>query len=240
MKTRENTFDTSVYGGQVWSVYHNDTTEEWIAKDGSGRRRTVTAPPRFVSPKDRKAWEAAGRPNFEVHGFNGYTEDQSVPPGTFDDHVYAGSRLSEIPTNPTELSKWLVDRVTDPKAGAGAGNGFPVSVRTLTLATDILNDPLASPELRAALYEAEGQIPGIEYLGKATDEIGRQGVAVGATSANSGRLTLYSMVFDPNTSQVLATEERPLEAAPGETTPRPPGTKLFLSSGTTSSLTSTP
>ncbi len=243
-KTRGAFVNTAVAGGQSWSTYNSEVTEEWIAEDGSGRRRRVQAPPRFVGPSDREAWEAAGRPNFLAHGFEGSAEAHSAPPGTFDDRLaYGGDPLAEIPTDPTELSQWLRDRVTDPKTGAGAGNGFPLSVKTLSLVAEILRNPLASPGLRAALYEAEAQMPGIEYLGPASDEIGRHGVAVGARSANSGAPTLYSLIFDPKTSQVLATEQtqlRPPPALPEQKAPLVISSEVFVRSGTTDSLRARP
>jgi hypothetical protein len=53
----------------------------------------------------------------------------------------------------------LTRRVEDPSLGGGA---FPASVKTLDLAAEILQNPLAGPQLRAALYDAEGMIPGVE------------------------------------------------------------------------------
>jgi hypothetical protein len=242
VKTRELPTETTVAGGEAWSVYEPKTQEEWIAEDGSGRVRTVEDPPRWVGPKDREAWEAAGRVRFLAHGWASHTDEEEVPAGHFHAWLGGGGALSEIPTDPTALAAWLENRVKDPRADAGAGNGFSIAVRTLTLVADLLNNPLATPELRAALYEAEGRIPGIEYLGEVTDQIGRRGVAVGAESANSGAPTLYSLIFDPRTSQVLATQEKVLEAPPAlpdEGYPRTES-RLFLDSGTTDTLSGRP
>jgi hypothetical protein len=236
VKIRE--INTSVANGRSWSVYQPSLEETWIAKDGSGRVRRILAPPTWVSQRDREAWEAAGRIEFLAFGWSAHFEEEDVRAGRFG-QLYGGAKLSELPTEPTELAAWLEARVTDPKANAGAGNGFSVSVRTLTLASEILDDPLAGPELRAALYEAEGFVSGIEYFGKATDAIGRPGVAIGAESANSGAPTRYSLIFDPGTSQVLATEETRLRspaAFPDAKASSLIGAKLFIESGGASSL----
>jgi hypothetical protein len=238
VKTREEVTSGTVVGGRYWSVYQPEIHEEWIAGDGSGRVRTIEAPPRFVGHGDREAWEAAGRPDFLAHGWGGHVEEASVPAGHFHDSLYGGVELSELPTDPAELAEWLEHQAG---AGGNAGNDFPLSVKTLTLVAELLNNPLATPELRAALYEAEGRIPGIEYLGQATDAIGRRGVAVGAESANSGALTRYSLIFDPKTSQVLASEQTPLEAAPASPDEvAPTEAKLFIDSGRTRNLGSRP
>ncbi len=242
LKTRSTGLMTAVAGGRGWSVSTPTTREEWIARDGSGRVRTVEGPARWASTGDREAWEASGRIPFLAHGWGRHVSQEEIPAGRFRNFLPGGTALSALPTDATELAAWLEQRVHDPKAGAGAGNGFSVAVRTLTLVAEILSNPFASPQLRAALYEAEGQVPGIEYLGEVTDELGRRGVAVGAESANSGAPTVYSLIFDPRTSRVLATQQQVLEAPsalPDEGYPRTESV-LYLESGATSSLGSRP
>jgi hypothetical protein len=233
VETREMTLDTSVAGGQAWSVFDSSLDQEWIAKDGSGLVRREIAAPKWASPSDEEAWEAAGRIPFLAHGWAPSSEEHEVPAGHFNESVYAAPDLSKLSTDPAELAAWLENLVTNPAADRGVGNGFPVSVRTMTVVAELLNNPLASPELRAALYEAEGLIPGIRYFGKVTDAIGRHGVAIGAESANSGASTRYLLIFDPESSQVLGTEEILLKPAPafkGEKTPQLSSAKLFIES----------
>ena len=238
MKTRSTYTEISVAGGHSWSVYIPTTQENWIARDGSGRVRSVEGPATWVGKEDREAWEASDRIPFLAHDWGQHISEEDVPPGHFHTLAPGGVRLTELPTDTTDLAAWLERVVHDPSAGAGAGNGFSPAVRTLTLVAELLNNPLAPPELRAALYEAEGLIPGVEYLGHATDQLGRHGVAVGAESLNSGAPTIYSLVFDPRTSQVLATQRKILEAPsalPDEGYPRTEST-LYLASGAASSL----
>jgi hypothetical protein len=227
-KTQSRYLDTAVWSKSLaWSFFVSETDEEWIAGDGSGHRHRVVAPVKFAGPEDREAWEAAGRPDFQPHAWSGHAEDETLRPDSDSNRIYR-AELSGIPTDPVEASEWLVAQV------AKSHNGFSPAVRSLNLVSEILNDPLATPELRAALYEAVGLIPGIEFFGKATDAIGRPGVAIGAESANSGALVRYSLIFDPETSQVLATEETTLEPPPAfsyEKAPVLSGAKLFIESG---------
>jgi hypothetical protein len=237
VKTREEFTGGTEANGQYWSVYQPAIREEWIAKDGSGRVRTIEARPRFVAAGDREAWEAAGRVDFLAHGWSSYTEEVNVAAGHFSAN-HDGIDLSKLPTDPAELAEWIERRVN---SGERAGDGVPFAAKTLTLVAELLNEPLATPELRAALYEAEGRIAGIEYLGEATDLIGRRGVAIGAESAYSGALTLYSVIFDPKTSQVLAVEQTPREPAPASRDREAPAEgKLFIDSGSTGALGSRP
>jgi hypothetical protein len=232
-KTQSRYLDSAVWSRTLaWSYFVSETDEEWIAEDGSGRRRKVVAPVKFVGPADREAWEAAGRPSFQPHAWNGYTADETLRAGGDENRVYE-AELSGIPTDSAEISEWLIDQVTR------SHNGFSPAVRSLDLISEILNDPLATPELRAALYEAEGRVPGVEDFGRTADALGRPGVAIGAESANSGAPTRYELIFDPETSQVLATEQtmlEPPEAFPYEKTPVLSAAKLFIESGGVSSL----
>jgi hypothetical protein len=246
-KVRDMGISTSEANGQTWSVYTSSIEERWVGKDGSGRRRDIGAAPVWASPADRQAWEAAGGTSRFPIEESAHAEE-AVFRGGCRARLYLGrwlsaSELTEIPTDPEDLAAWLEDRVTDPHGGAGAGNGFSIAVRTLALTSEILTDPLASPKLRAALYEAEGLIPGIEYFGRTKDAIGRPGVAVGAESANSGAPSRYSLIFDPKTSKVLASETtmlKPPSAMPNLPTPVVSEAKLFLESGDVSSISELP
>lgn len=231
LKTQYVGTATAVAGGRGFSYYAPSTRQLWIARDGSGLMRDVAEPPRWVSAADREAWEASGAPAPFSPGRR--VSEERLPPGGFPNLLPGGTALAELPTDAAELAAWIEAQVQDPNGGAGAGNGFSVAVRSLVLAAEILSNPFASSELRAALYEAAGEIRGIEYLGPATDQLGRHGVAVGAQSANSGAPTVYSLIFDPETAQVLATQEEVLEAPsalPDEGYPRKEST-LYLATG---------
>jgi hypothetical protein len=206
LKTRGTYVDTTSYGGEAWSSYRSEVVETWAAPDGSGRRRTVAVVPGFVSSADREAWARAGKPPFLAHGWGRHVGTESFGPGSFAGNDAFGADLSDLPTDPEDLSQWLVD------PAVSGNNGFPLSVRTLTLVAELLQNPFVPPDLRASLYEAEARVPGIEALGPARDLLGREGIAVGARSANSGAPTVYSLIVDPDTGAVLATEEKQLRA----------------------------
>lgn len=233
LKTRGTYRDTTVYGGRSWSVYQPQVVERWIAADGSGRQRQLSLVPQFVSAADRQAWEAAGKPVFLAHGFHTHVGDEYFPAGAFDERLFGSEMLSSMPADPGELAQWLQDQVESPSFG-GAGNGFPDSVKTIELVTDLLGNPLATPAQRSALVKAEAMVPGVEDLGPARDEAGRSGVALGARSANSGLDTIYSLVFDPGTARILAGEQR-LVAPPAGDEAGLVASTVYLSEGETRS-----
>jgi hypothetical protein len=73
---------------------------------------------------------------------------------------------------------------------------------------DSLRETNASPAQRAALYAVAARIPGVELVGRVVDSAGRAGLAVAKDdTVNHIRSTL---VFDPNTSVLLAEQETTL------------------------------
>jgi len=213
LKTRELSVRTTDRDQRTWSVFQRATRQEWVAWDGSGRLRVATGPTRFVAAADRSAWEAAGRPDFLALGFNPRTEERWVESGMLD------RRVEELPTNPAVLATQLRD-----EARGARGESVPAAMLQ-TIAEDLRN-PAASPELRSALYEAALHVPGIEYLGAKSDPEGRAGVAVGVTSDDRGGAAVNTLIFDPRTSRVLATET----ASPGRGGPHLMRAMVYLAS----------
>ena len=69
---------------------------------------------------------------------------------------------------------------------------------------EILGEPIASPALRAAAFNALAEIPGIGFERDVADAAGRRGDAIGwARERGFGR----RFIFDPRTSKILAEAE---------------------------------
>jgi hypothetical protein len=194
LKTQEVSVNTTDVDQRSWRTYQSTTREEWVTRDGSGRLRVVAGPSRFVGSGDRAEWEGAGRPNFLLLGFGKRTERRWLAAGMLRGGV------EKLPTEPAALAARLRE-----EAEAGHGE-LPVPAATLGLIAEDLRNPVASPRLRRALFQAAKLVPGMRYLGKETDPGGRSGIAVGITIARPGGPTVYSMILDPRSAEVLATE----------------------------------
>lgn len=243
LRTRGTYLDTTVYGGRAWSVYQPEIVEQWVGADGSGRQRTRSLAPRWAGAGDRRAWEEAGRPTFLAHGFASHVGDEMFPPGTFPKQLYRPDALAAMPLEPSALAGWLVSSADAPYSGGG--NGFPSSVRVLELISGLLRNPIATAVQRTALVEALALVPGIESLGEAKDEVGRRGTALGAHSDNSGAPEVYSLIFDPATSEPLASETVRLSPPPALKSIEDDGPVLvsstaYLSEGATASRRARP
>jgi len=62
-------------------------------------------------------------------------------------------------------------------------------------------------ELRAVIYQVAASIPGVELAGNAVDPIGRPGAAVTKTTDYWGGSQRLMLIFDPNSSALLAQEK---------------------------------
>jgi hypothetical protein len=194
LKTRERSVDIAAVAERSWHVSQVTTREEWMTPDGPGRMRIVAGPSRFVGSSDRAEWESAGRPGFLALGFGPRTEV----------HWIAGDvmrkRVEDLPADPAALIVRL-------RAEAQAEQGeLPLPAATLQVIAEDLRSPAASPQLRAALYEAAERVPGIRDFGARTDAEGRDGIAIGVTGLGPDGKAQFALIFDPETARPLATE----------------------------------
>lgn len=194
LKTREMSVGTDDSAAASVKVLESTIREEWVTEDGAGRLKIVDEPSRVIGSGEAAEVGTIDEASFSSLGFGRRTEDRFLDAG-----MLRGS-VKELPTDPATLARRL-------RAKAQVEHGTtPVNAATLELIAEELRDPGASPRLRRALYEAAKRVPGIEYLGQVTDLAGRGGTAVGVTSSRSGAPIRYALIFDPGTSQVLATE----------------------------------
>lgn len=178
--------DVDLVTGASWNFVVTVVRESWFAADKSGRIVTVYGEPAFVSEADRDAWRAAGSPPL----IPGERTDELFGAGEF-----PSPDLSRMPVDPQELRRRLIE--ADRRQGSEGDSVFEAVGR-------LLSETGASPELRAALFEVAGSLPGVTEVGTVRDPLGRSGVAVEQTTdAVSVRL-----VFDVSTSTLLSIEHR--------------------------------
>jgi hypothetical protein len=121
--------------------------------------------------------------------------------------------LSGLPTEPEALREKLLEEnrreaavFLDTTYSGGS------TVETFDIVSDLLSTPgnYASPEVRQALYEVVADLPDVDLVGEVKDPLGRRGLAVALTNNGIER----QLIFDPNTSELLARED--VAADPGE------------------------
>ena len=212
----------------AFSVLVSHIREAWIAPDGSGRLLVITGEPRFFGPEDKAEWKAAGRPQLDRPG----RTDESFRPGAL-----SYTDPSKYSTDPDEL----YDQIRQEAEGYGPSTDAEMFV----LVGDLLRETArraAPPALRAALFKVAAKIPGVELVGEVTDPIGRKGTAVARTSDDAGFLERNELVFDPDTSALLAERQVLLErvdwldAEPGTVI----GYAVYLGSGIVESTSERP
>jgi hypothetical protein len=130
-------------------------------------------------------------------------------------------RLSELPEDPDGLLAALEDTVRQRSHWApGLPTDAMVRFEVVGQATRLLRSATAPPRLRAAAFLMLARIPGARALGRKMDPQGRMGEAIAITLRNDSSWPTSDapwpasvereIIFDPDTSEVLALSGRSL------------------------------
>ena len=205
--------------------YYVKTKALWLSMGASGAARLVE--------HDREIWLSIDRPGRLIdrivasrpltpaasgnRALDGPGDiDQSMEPAG---HFFVGSEqltraeLLAFPADPRTIFDRLRARVGD--------RGNSPDGQVFTEIGDALRESPAPAALRAGLYRALALVPGIELVGRVTDRAGRAGVAIAYTEIGIRR----ELIFDPETSELLAEREVLVDPRPAELD-APPGTVI--------------
>jgi hypothetical protein len=219
----ESLFMNTAVAQKRINYFEHVTREIWIGPDGSGRIREADGPPSFVTSADRDAWIAAGKPDLT----GDRNSDQTWRAGGLD---YLD--LSKLPTNPAQLKQLIEARTIE--------GGPPGDAETFTIIGDLLRETYAPPGVRSALYTIASELPGVQLVGQVRDQLGRKGIAVAYVS----HAISHELIFDPQTSALLAERQQVVGTDPSQVQPWVPvGTVLestaYVSSGIVDSTSAT-
>jgi hypothetical protein len=216
--------------------------EVWTAPDGKTRVRETLGRVSFLSRTNQRLWEDAGSPPpwaFDPSEHEVGRDNSGRPVKDFAANSFRGrheftylSRLSQLPTEPEALRLAVENRdgggsPLDPSPASSPRGGATVE-RLL----EILSEPITSPALRAAAFEALAEIPGIGFERDVADAAGRRGDAISwVRESGFGR----RFIFDPDTGEVLAEAEMIFGPTATDTYGAPAGTPYretaYLQSG---------
>jgi hypothetical protein len=184
--------------------------EMWLGDEpGDARLRERRAGDfEFLSEEERERWVALGRPELEAKTpFSGILA--GLPPRSW----YDGPL--DLPSDADVIYEQFKEDAEGDTPLAGVSFETHVTWSMFLHFSDVLREARATPEQRAAAYEALARVPGVVLVGETTDRLGRRGLAVGIDVVDnepSGFLFRQVLVFDPATAGLL--EER-REVLPG-------------------------
>ena len=180
--------------GRDVRYYTSDLSEVWIPADPSRPwvLRRTTEPYRFLSAEDERALRAEGQVPRSVEllratdgAFYGPVQDSWQTPTR---HFLAG-----LPRDPDALLRRIY---RDSKGQGPSKHG-----EALVYIADVLRSGLVPADLRAALFRAATNIPGVEVVATRANLEGREGVAVGRYERKNG--IRQEIIFDPDTGEVI-------------------------------------
>jgi hypothetical protein len=182
--------------------------ELWLG-DHAGNavvREREAGDPQFLSRGERERWVELGRPELVAK-----TPFSGILAGLPARAWYHGPL--DLPTDPDAIYTQFERDAEAEHSGPGAPADLDVGGSMFLRFSDILREARATPEQRAAAYDALARVPGVILLGKTTDRFGRRGIAVAFDFLkNEPFLFRQVLVFDPKTGRLL--EER-REVLPG-------------------------
>jgi hypothetical protein len=194
----------------AFSALNTWQEEEWWSPDGSSRSRWVIGIPQFLSGAEQGRWEKAGSPlpgsfDCDKRCFPG-ADVIELRPGVTDVEHEEGPSFPDFSTFPTEPKalRLAIEQRQDDSINTG---------QVIAELWDILDKPNTTPELRAAIFGALAELPGIELDRNASNLVGRSGYALSYESTESssygeqqpGKRVEY--IFDPETSAILGRRE---------------------------------
>ena len=214
-KTKPRYFTANMAGNPgVRNALVPTLKEVWTAPDGTTRERETLGRVDFFSGADQRLWEEAGSPppfaydpdeHAVGHDNSGRLLKDFASQSWRDRHEFSYvAKLSRLPTEPEALRLAIENRrggssPVDPSPADSLRGG--ATVETLLV---ILSEPITSPALRAAAFNALAEIPGIGFERDVADVAGHQGDAINwVRERGFGR----RFIFDPHTSKILAQAE---------------------------------
>jgi RNA polymerase sigma-70 factor (ECF subfamily) len=160
-------------------------------------------------------------------GNSGGTEIVRAPEGAFYNGPPQDDGLDALPRDPTRLLNHIY-RVT-------LGAGVSRDGEALVFIADTLRTGVVPADLRAALYNAAAQIPGVEVIDREANLDGRIGVALGRNESDGIR---QEIIIDPRTGQLIG--ERQVLTRDGVVPGWPAGTPEGYTAVTTTVVDSAP
>ncbi|HEX5713969.1 MAG TPA: hypothetical protein VFX85_11700 [Solirubrobacterales bacterium] len=206
-------------GGNAMPALVATLKQVWMDPDGKTRERETLDRVEFLSAGDQRRWESAGSPppfEYDPAEHDVGRDGSGRPVKDYRSRAFRGrreftymSRLSQLPTEPEALRLAAEHRRSsgaplDPSPARSQRGGGTVE-RLL----EILSEPMASPALRAAAFEALAEIPGIGFERGVADVAGRRGDAIAWTR---GEGFGHRFIFDPRTARILAEAEMIFDA----------------------------
>jgi hypothetical protein len=232
MQTQGIVAGSRLESGVSVNEYLSVTDQTWINAHGYGRFVVTQHPtPQFYSQSDRIKWIKAGSPPMQgvAPGEIGVRTGEIVP--TLDLAPTPNFNVTDLPTTTAALKRALTSDLFNTEIPTEVLQCHSSECLVVVKAAAILQGPAvgATPALRRALFQLLAHVPGVVNDGKVRDHVGATGIelsyvdripahtqqfgcehGVGLVTdhvaASSNR---FSFVVDPNTTQVLQTEQNP-------------------------------
>ncbi|NUW37052.1 hypothetical protein HTZ77_37465 [Nonomuraea sp. SMC257] len=182
------------------------TVDSWQSVAQSGGNRSVTNQDvkiTFATPEDEAKWKAAGSPVLreDKPRTSDGGESRIV---SIDNPTLTMAEVGKLPTEKDALERRLRELYAKSPARSGA-NGRSFAEYMPQTALDLLVSP-TTPGTRSALFKVLAEQPGITAQGRATDGLGRTGVALTSRFDSPEGEFEFRLTFAEDTAGLLEYE----------------------------------
>ena len=176
-------------------------SQYWIAADGSSMTTLSQGRPIFRSDAVRRNFRREyGLAADRVLG--GHSRERSGPQAHTFGWGLSYSQLQRLPSDPTKLLALVRAQAAPSSTATHPDSANSLPFEEFQVVGDMLRATPIKPRVRAAFYTILSQLPGVNFVGRVTDPLGRSGIEVEMQRSSDDLRSI--LIFDPRNAQLLS------------------------------------
>jgi hypothetical protein len=184
-----------------WVLKARVVSQYWIGIDGSGKVTLSQGPPKFRSDDVRRTFRHVyGLPADRVLG--GHSHESFGPGGRTFGWGLSYHQIQHLPSDPAKLLALVRAQSGGSSTATDPSSANSLPFEEFQVVGDMLRASPIKPRVRAAFYTILSRLPGVNFVGRVTDPLGRPGIEVEMQRSSDNLKSI--LIFDPRTAQLLS------------------------------------
>lgn len=184
-----------------WVLKARVVSGYWIGIDGSGKVTLSQGPPRFRNDQVRRTFRHVyGLPADRVLG--GHSHESFGPGGRTFGWGLTYRQIQQLPSDPAKLLALVRAQSVGSSTATDPSSANSLPFEEFQVVGDMLRASPIKPRVRAAFYTILSRLPGVNFVGRVTDPLGRPGIEVEMQRSSDNLKSI--LIFDPRTAQLLS------------------------------------
>jgi hypothetical protein len=184
-----------------WVLKARVVSQYWVGIDGSGMVTLSQGPPKFRSAAVRRGFrDEYGLAADRVLG--GHSHERFGPGGRTFGWGLSYRQIQHLPSDPARLLALVRAQAAPSSTATHSDSTNSLSFEEFQVVGDMLRASPIKPRVRAAFYTILSKLPGVDFVGRVTDPLGRPGIEVEIQRSSDDLRSI--LIFDPRTAQLLS------------------------------------